>query len=167
MPAGYIQIWVISASHSWSQGSVWQSFRTCTRRAWGAEEDLPEQSPQGMGWLQHAADHPLVFMTWSMELIPLTACFYLGKPSLALRTKKKRNLLMVKMLSWERETEIWTRNLFFFSLFINTKIQNTAISCLPLFFCHNLQTWHFPYCSAWTGEIIPLPMTSLVLVASF
>lgn len=60
------------------------------------------------------------------------------------------------------EPETWV-----FSLFINTKIQNKAISCLPLFFCHNLQTWHFPYCSAWTGEIIPLPMTSLVLVASF
>lgn len=80
--------------------------------------------------------------------------------------QRRRNLLMVKMLSWERETEMWTRKLLF-SLFLNTKVQNKIISLLPLFFFPTCRLDTFPYCSAWTGDIMPLPMTSLVLVASF
>lgn len=81
--------------------------------------------------------------------------------------QRRRNLLMVKMLRWERKTEMWTRKLSFFSLFLNTKVQNKIISLPPLFFFPACRLDTFPYCSAWTGETMPLPMTSLVLVASF
>lgn len=57
----------------------------------GAQGNLPEQTLQGRGSLQYVSDHPPVFVTWHMAPVLLIACFYLGKPVLALRTKKEES----------------------------------------------------------------------------
>lgn len=128
VPAGYIQIWVIWLSHRWRWPAACDSHSNLHSWVSGAGGDLPEQTLQGMGWLQNSPDHPPVLMTWSTVPVPMIAHFYLGKPFLAWRTKKKESShswdAQLGKGNWNKKT-VW---IFLNSLFLNTEMQNKLIS---------------------------------------